>query len=78
MADRVVGWTPDGRSFDSGRGVEFPVDAVISGWTEGLQLMVVGEKRRFWIPGALGYDHSPTATGPRGMLVFEIELLNVR
>ncbi len=71
-----TGWTTDGRHFDSGRGVEFPLDQVIPGWTEGLQLMVVGEKRRFWIPPALAYENAPDR--PQGMLVFDIELLNVR
>lgn len=73
-----VGWTTDGKMFDSGRGVEFPLDRVIPGWTEGLQLMAVGEKRRFWIPGSLAYDNSPDPSDPKGMLVFEVELLLVR
>ena len=50
------GWTPDGKLFDSslttGAPAQFGVDQVIPGWT-GLQLMVPGEKRRFWIPGSL-------------------------
>src|SRR4030095_7177633 len=45
------GWTPDGKMFDSsvvrGQPATFPLDRVIKGWTEGVQLMVVGEKRRF-------------------------------
>ena len=58
---------------------EFGLDQVIPGWTEGLQLMVVGEKRRFWIPGNLAYD-VPGSRGdaPKGMLVFDVELLAVR
>jgi FKBP-type peptidyl-prolyl cis-trans isomerase len=44
----------------------------------GRQLMVVGEKRRFWIPGALAYDNSPRPGVPKGMLVFDVELLAIR
>jgi FKBP-type peptidyl-prolyl cis-trans isomerase len=79
-----TGWTTDGQMFDSsvtrGEPAEFPLDMVIPGWTEGLQLMVVGEKRRFWIPGMLAYDGIPNARpdSPKGMLVFDIELLAVR
>lgn len=77
-----TGWTPDGKMFDSsftdGKPVSFKLTEVISGWTEALQLMVVKEKRRFWIPGNLGYDAIPNSTGPKGMLVFEIELLDIK
>jgi peptidylprolyl isomerase len=81
-----TGWTPDGKMFDSsvvrGEPAEFPLTQVIAGWTEGVQLMVVGEKRRFWIPGALAYDNIPDTPGippnPKGMLVFDIELLAVK
>ena len=49
-----TGWTTDGKSFDStswrNAPSTFPVNRVIKGWGEGVQLMVVGEKRRFWIP----------------------------
>jgi peptidylprolyl isomerase len=76
-----TGWTTDGRMFDSsvasGKPAEFPLKDVIPGWTEGLQLMVVGEQRRFWIPGHLAYDNSPNPDAPRGMLVFDVELLQV-
>ena len=75
-----TGWTTDGKMFDSsvvrGQPAEFPLDRVIKGWTEGLQLMVVGEKRRFWIPANLAYGDTPRRPGgPRGTLVFDVELL---
>jgi FKBP-type peptidyl-prolyl cis-trans isomerase len=80
-----TGWTPDGKMFDSsvarGEPIEMPVNQFIPGWVEGLQLMVVGEKRRFWIPGSLAYgDGPPGGPGdpPRGMLVFDIELIAVK
>jgi FKBP-type peptidyl-prolyl cis-trans isomerase len=77
-----TGWTTDGKMFDSsitrGEPIEFPLDKVIAGWTEGVQLMVVGERRRFWIPGNLAYDNLPMPDAPKGMLVFDIELLGVR
>jgi len=71
-----TGWTTDGTMFETNTGVTFRVDEVIPGWTEGLQLMVVGEKRRFWIPAHLAYEGMPDR--PQGMLVFDIELLTVR
>ena len=52
----------------------FPLDRVIAGWTEGVQLMVEGEKRRFWIPEALAYKGQRE---PKGMLVFDVELLSI-
>ncbi len=78
-----TGWTTDGQMFDSSvvrdEPTSFPLNQVIPGWTEGLQLMVVGEKRRFWIPGPLAYDYpGARPDAPKGMLVFDIELLNVR
>jgi peptidylprolyl isomerase len=76
------GWTTDGKMFDSSvaRGIPavFPLNGVIAGWTEGVQLMVVGEKTRFWIPGNLAYDNSPRPGAPKGMLVFDIELLAIK
>ena len=73
-----TGWTTDGKMFDSSikRGVpaKFPLSKVIAGWTEGLQLMAVGEKTRFWIPQDLAYQGKPGA--PAGMLVFDVELLS--
>ncbi len=77
-----TGWTTDGKMFDSsiarGDKAKFPLNRVIKGWTEGLQLMVVGEKRRFWIPGNLAYGDKPMRPGaPAGMLVFDVELFSI-
>ena len=73
------GWTTDGKMFDSsitrGKPATFPLGRVIPGWTEGLQLMVVGEKTRFWIPKELAYNDAPGK--PAGMLVFDVELLEI-
>jgi FKBP-type peptidyl-prolyl cis-trans isomerase len=77
-----TGWTPDGKLFDTSVGrlepPEFLVNGGIAGWTEGLQLMVVGDKFRFWIPGKLAHDASPRADSPKGALVYDIELLSIR
>ena len=54
----------------------FPLDRVIKGWGEGVQLMIAGEKRRLWIPQTLAYKGQ--AGRPAGMLVFDIELLELR
>jgi FKBP-type peptidyl-prolyl cis-trans isomerase len=74
-----TGWTTDGKMFDSsvarGAPATFPLDHVIAGWTEGLQLMVTGEKRRLWIPEALAYKGQ---RDPKGMLVFDVELIKVQ
>ncbi|PYQ32156.1 MAG: hypothetical protein DMF56_01745 [Acidobacteria bacterium] len=80
VAVHYSGWTTNGRMFDSsvlrGTPSEFPLDEVIKGWTEGLQLMTVGEKTRFWIPAKLAYPHDRTK--PQGMLVFDIELISIK
>ena len=72
------GWTTDGKLFDSsvvnGKAATFKLNRVIPGWTEGVQLMVEGEKRRFWIPESLAY----AGQGPvDGDLVFDIELIEI-
>ena len=73
-----TGWKADGSMFDSsvtrGKPSSFPVNRVIAGFSEGLQLMVIGEKRRLWIPEALAYKG---AREPKGMLVFDIELIDI-
>jgi peptidylprolyl isomerase len=75
------GWTTAGDLFDSsiprGEPTSFPLNRVIAGWTEGLQLMNVGESRRFWIPAELAYGVNPPAGAPAGMLVFDVDLLSV-
>ena len=67
--------------FDSsvarGETISFPLNMVIKGWTEGLQLMVVGEKRRFWIPADLAYGSGGMGR-PSGMLVFDVELFSFK
>jgi peptidylprolyl isomerase len=77
-----TGWTTDGKMFDSsvtrGEPTTFGLNQVIKGWTEGVQLMVVGEKTRFWIPAELAYGTNPRPGAPQGMLVFDIELLNIQ
>ena len=83
-SDTVVvhysGWTTDGKMFDSsvkrGQPAEFQLTDVIKGWTEGVQMMVEGEKRRFWIPEELAYKSTPGK--PQGMLVFDIELIDIK
>ncbi len=74
-----TGWTTDGKMFDSsvkrGKPAKFPLNGVIAGWTEGLQLMGEGEQRRLWIPEEHAYKGRPGK--PAGMLVFDVELLKV-
>ncbi len=79
-----TGSTVDGNVFDSsaknGGPIVFQVNQVIPGWTEGLQLMPVGSKYVFWIPGNLAYGAKGTPGGPIGpnaMLKFEVELVSI-
>ena len=75
-----TGWYTNGEMFDSsvtrGQPASFPLNGVISGWTEGVQLMVPGETRRFWIPQDLAYGGRPGY--PAGMLVFDVELISIQ
>jgi peptidylprolyl isomerase len=74
-----TGWTTDGKMFDSsvarGTPATLGLDDVIRGWSEGLQMMVEGERTRFWIPQDLAYKGE--AGSPRGMLVFDVELIRI-
>lgn len=72
----------DGTVFDSsvdrGEPIEFSLNQVIRGWTEGLQLMVVGEKTRLFIPSELGYGNRPSGIiEPGSVLIFDVELLGI-
>src|SRR5260221_1636843 len=73
-----TGWKTDGSMFDSSVAkktpISFRVNGVIAGFSEGLQLMVIGETRRLWIPESLAYKGQRE---PKGMLVFDIELLGI-
>jgi FKBP-type peptidyl-prolyl cis-trans isomerase len=74
-----TGWTTDGKMFDSsvlrGKPATFELNGVIPGWTEGVPLMVEGERTRFWIPESLAYKGE--SGQPKGMLVFDIELVRI-
>ena len=72
----------DGTVFDSsvdrGAPIEFGLHQVIKGWSEGLQLMVVGEKMQLFIPSELAYgNRSAGAISPGSTLIFEVELLGI-
>jgi len=73
----------DGTVFDSsvkrGQPATFPLNMVIKGWTEGLQLMSVGSKWRFYLPPNLAYGDRQTGAhiGPNSTLIFDVELLSV-
>jgi FKBP-type peptidyl-prolyl cis-trans isomerase len=76
-----TGWKSDGAQFDSSyvRNApnQFTVGETIKGWSDGVQLMVVGEKRRIWVPPQLAYGDKPPARVPAGALVFDLELLRI-
>ena len=73
----------DGKVFDSsykrGQPATFPVNGVIKGWTEALQKMKVGGKWKLFIPSELAYgEKGPASIGPNSVLIFEIELLEIK
>lgn len=78
-----TGWLVDGQKFDSsvdrGQPASFPLDKVIKGWTTGVGLMKVGEKRKLVIPPDLGYGQrgSPPVIPANAILIFDVELLGI-
>jgi FKBP-type peptidyl-prolyl cis-trans isomerase len=78
------GTTLDGKEFDSsykrGQPASFPLNQVIKGWTEGVQLMPVGSKWQFFIPPSLGYGTRGAGgdIGPNATLIFDIELISIK
>ena len=78
------GTTLDGKEFDSsysrGAPASFPLNRVIAGWTEGVQLMKEGDKFRFFIPADLAYGSEGAGRdiGPNATLIFEVELIKIQ
>lgn len=69
---------PFDSSYKRGEPAVLPLNGVIPGWAEGLQLMSVGSKYKFWIPAKLAYgEQAPPMIGPNQMLTFEVELLDI-
>ena len=79
VAVHYTGWDQNGEVVDTTEGRSkpsgLPIDKLIPGWAEGLQLMVIGEKRRMWIPETLAFQGREGA--PRGMVVFDVELFDI-
>lgn len=77
-----LGTKIDGTKFDSsydrGQPASFPLNGVIKGWSEGLQLMPVGSKYKLFVPADLAYgENGPGQIGPNATLIFEVELLDI-
>ena len=77
-----LGTKIDGTKFDSsydrGQPATFPLNGVIKGWTEGLQLMSVGSKYKLYVPSELAYgENGPGQIGPNATLIFDVELLGI-
>lgn len=74
-----TGWTTAGKAFDSSvvrnKPARFPLSRIFPGWKEGIQLMVVGEERRFWLTEELAFNGAPGK--PKGTVVFDLELIAI-
>jgi FKBP-type peptidyl-prolyl cis-trans isomerase len=78
-----TGWTKAGKMFDSsvlrGQPLSIGLNQVIPGWTQGVPMMVAGDKMRLWIPAALAYGEKPARpSDPAGDLVFDLELISFK
>ena len=78
-----TGWTKAGKMFDSsvmrGTPLAIGLNQVIPGWTEGVPMMVAGDKMRLWIPAAMAYGVKPASpSNPAGDLVFDLELISFK
>jgi peptidylprolyl isomerase len=75
------GWTRDGALFgtstSSGQPAVYSMSDVIAGWREALGTMVIGEKRRLWVPASLAYGDKPRRGLPAGDLVYDLELVGL-
>lgn len=85
VTTHYTGMTPDGKVFDSsverGEPVTFPLNGVIRGWTEALQLMKVGSKWRIFIPPDMAYGENPPPNSgikPNQVLIFDVELIGIQ
>ena len=75
---RLLDGTVFDSSFKRGEPLKFPLNRVIKGWTEGVQLMVEGDKMRLFIPNNLAYGNRSAGPIPPGAaLIFDIELLKI-
>lgn len=76
---KLINGTVFDSSYARNEPATFPLNQVIKGWTEGLQLMTVGEKVRFFIPSDLAYGNRSVGKIPAGsLLIFDVELLNIK
>ncbi len=83
VVTHYTGTLMDGRVFDSsierGQPAVFPLNAVIQGWQEGIQLMKKGSRYRLFVPAALGYgENSPASIPPNSVLIFDVELIDIK
>ena len=77
----LINGTEFDSSYKKGEPISFPLNGVIPGWTEGIQLMKVGGKTKFFIPQELAYGERPNPNGPIppfAALIFEVELIDIK